>query len=305
MTTAITLRKILAPTDFSTFSDHALDHALALAHWYGARVTVLHVVPVEPVLPPYAEFPEPVRLQPAERDRMLGEITRFVGTHRVPGVPVDTALEEGNVVAEILQRAGALPADLIVLGTHGRSGFERMMLGSVAERVLRKAACPVLTVPRRVGSASPTAPAVFTRILCPVDFSPSSMRAIDYAVSLAEEAGGRLTLLHVLEWFSEDEPREHGHFSVPEYRRYMQQDARTRLQKAVPDEARLWCEPEEVLDAGKPSQQILRTAAERSADLIVMGVAGHNPLNLALFGSTAQRVVREATCPVLTIRTPA
>ncbi len=300
----ITFQHILAPIDFSAFSDHALDHAVALAHWYDARVTVLHVFPIDPALPPYSEFPGPIRLQSAERERIAEALARFVGSHRVPSVPIDTVLEEGNVVAEILRRARALPADLIVVGTHGRSGFERMMLGSVTERVLRKASCPVLTVPRRVDGASPRGPAVFKRILCPVDFSPSSMKAVDYAVSLAEEAGGRLTLLHVLEWFSEEEPREHAHFSVPEYRRYMQDDARTRLQKAIPEEARLWCEPEEVLDAGNPSHQILRTAADRSADLIVMGVAGRNPLNLALFGSTAQRVVREAACPVLTIRAP-
>jgi nucleotide-binding universal stress UspA family protein len=142
----------------------------------------------------------------------------------------------------------------------------------------------------------------YRRILCPVDFSAASDRALRYAVSLAEEAKAKLTVLHVLEWFPEQDIREHRHFDVPEYRRFLEEDARRRLAKAVPAEARAWCEPAELVGCGKAYREILRVAAEEKSDAIVMGVHGRGALDVLLFGSTANQVVRHATCPVLTVR---
>ena len=95
---------------------------------------------------------------------------------------------EGNTAAEVVARASAMPSDLIVMGTHGRAGFERVVLGSVTEKVLRRAPCPVLTVPRNVADAVPAPPVLFTRIVCAVDFSDCSIHALNYAMSLAQEA---------------------------------------------------------------------------------------------------------------------
>jgi nucleotide-binding universal stress UspA family protein len=158
----------------------------------------------------------------------------------------------------------------------------------------------VLTVPpAAAGSLASTPP--YRRILCPVDFSPASDHALHYGLSLAEEAKARLTVLHVVEWFPEQGVREHRAFP-PELPRLLEEDARTRLARAVPSEARAWCEPTENVRWGKPYVQILRAAEEEQSDLIVLGVHGRGAADIMLFGSTTNQVVRQATCPVLTVR---
>jgi len=140
---------------------------------------------------------EPIVFTRADRDQLLVELKRFVETESAPGVSIDVALREGDTMSEILNQATDMKAELLVMGTHGRSGFERF-LGSVTEKVLRKAGCPVLTVPRRHPDAVPATPVLFKRILCPVDFSECSMQALNYAMSLAQEADAHLTVLHVM-----------------------------------------------------------------------------------------------------------
>jgi nucleotide-binding universal stress UspA family protein len=204
------------------------------------------------------------------------------------------------VPAEIVRLAGELPADLIVMGTHGLSGFERFMLGSVTEKVLRKAPCPVLTVPRAIDpDLLPTV--LYRTIVCGIDFSRPADRALQYALSLAQESGGRIVLVHALEWFAEEEPRLSAHFNVSEFRRSLEADARSQMASLVPEAARTWCEPEPLIVHGKAYRELLRIAADRRADLIVLGVRGRSVADLAFFGSTAQHVLRQATCPVLTV----
>jgi nucleotide-binding universal stress UspA family protein len=192
-------------------------------------------------------------------------------------------------------------ADLIVIGTHGRRGFTRLLLGSVAESVLHEAPCPVMTVsPHTEAAASDVV--TFKRILCPIDFSPSALLALGFALDLARQAGGLVTLLHVVEWLAEEEPRTSAHFNVPEVRGYMVDDARQRLRSLVAEESRVWCEIDDVIVSGRAHREILRAAEARAADLIVMGSQGRGGVGLALFGSTTQQVVRSAACPVLTVR---
>ena len=154
-----------------------------------------------------------------------------------------------------------------------------------------------------ISDAAP--PVTFKTIVCGVDFSPASRRAFDHALSLAEESGGHLVLVHVLEWFAAEEPRISAHFNVSEYRHLREREARDQLNAWVPEEARTWCDPEVVIGYGKPYGELLRVAADRRADLLVVGVHGHNIIDLALFGSTTQHIVREATCPVLSVRSEA
>jgi nucleotide-binding universal stress UspA family protein len=209
---------------------------------------------------------------------------------------------EGRVVAEILERARAWPADLLVMGTHGRGGFERWVLGSVTEKVLRKAPCPVLTVPPPASGLHPSGAVLYRAIVCPVDFSDASLAALRHALKLAEESAAEITVLHVIEWLVEDEPGARiAGFDVPEFRRYLEQDAREKLKGTVPEEARDWCRPREEVVGGRPWREILRVADERQADLVVMGVRGRHPVDIALFGSTTHHVVRGARCPVLVV----
>ena len=191
--------RVLCPIDFSEGSTHALEQAAAVAGWYKARLTALHVYS-----PPVPVPGLPVdRAADSELQHSCGEATLFVESVLGSGTGVDVFVDAGEPVRSILDRADRLPADLIVMGTHGASGFQRWLLGSVTEKVLRKATCPVLTVPPR---AHVTSRLPFARVLCAVDFSEWSVAAVELASSLAQQSGASLELLHVVEWPWEEPP---------------------------------------------------------------------------------------------------
>jgi nucleotide-binding universal stress UspA family protein len=301
----ITIRRILCPVDFSRFSHHALEQAVALAREFGAEVSALHVSAVAPVtafVPIGAPLvPEPARLSRAERQAMTRQLHDFVDEIAVDGLSLRTELKEQDPVSAIVDTALTWPADVIVMGTHGRSGFERLMLGSVTEKVLRKAPCPVLTVPRRLVTAKPRL--AFGRILCAVDFSPASLRALEYAVSLASPDGPGVQALNVIELFAEGGGmRDELVLDTPDFRAGLLRHAQQRLRDAIGDPLRARCPIAESVTMGKAYREILRIAADDHADLIVLGVQGRTAADLFLFGSTTQHVVRQAECPVLTIR---
>jgi nucleotide-binding universal stress UspA family protein len=297
--------RILCPTDFSDASAHSVDLATLIAGWYKARIAALHVVSAAVVLPEFSLSPSG-----SVDDAALSALRSATAGHfteaSAAGIDVDVFLEVGSPAPLILERAATLPADLIVMGTHGTSGFQHLMLGSVTERVLRRAVCPVLTVPPR---AHATSRIPFRRLLCAIDFSESSMAAMQFALSLAEESDARLTLLHVLEWpweeppspRLEDLPPEQG-AALAEYRRYREKMALMRLEALAPDAMRASHRPVARLSNGKPYVQILEVANEEGSDLIVVGVHGRNPFDMMVFGSTTNQVVRRAACPVLTLR---
>src|SRR5439155_13561294 len=153
--------------------------------------------------------------------------------------PTETVITEGRADRRILEHAASLPADLIVLGTHGRSGFEHLLLGSVAEKVLRQARCPVLTVPPKSGAAPP----LYKRLLCPVDFSEPSIRALRFALSIAQESGPHVTVLHAFEWTA-DEAFLTEQFDTPDFRLRLEDQVRGWVDRLVPADARTWCEIE-------------------------------------------------------------
>jgi nucleotide-binding universal stress UspA family protein len=216
------------------------------------------------------------------------------------GDSVEIVVRESNAAKEIVLLAEQLPADLLVLGTHGRSGFERLFLGSVTEKVLRTTRAPVMTIPPPVMQPGP---ALYKPILCPLDFSDASARALDYALSLAQEADARLILLHVIEsLLGEAGASEMGHLSVSEYDRYLEEDAMARLKSFVPEAASVWSAPQERVTRGRAYREILKVAKDEGVELIVMGVQGKGALTRLVFGSTTHHVIREAGCPVLTIR---
>jgi nucleotide-binding universal stress UspA family protein len=303
----IEIRRILCPIDFSDFSRRALDHAIAIARWYKASVTVLHVFSSVPVAMGAGPMVfEPILLPPVDRDQLLADTKAFAEMESAPGIGIDAVVREGNPSREILDHAAGMKADLIVIGTHGRSGFERLLLGSVAEKVLRKASCAVMTVPRRLPDAVPAGPVVYKQILCPVDFSDSSLRALKYAISLSQEADGRLTVLHVVEHQFENVADmanvvyEAG-MTIGDYLKE-REDALRRQLHDVAARAPEFCRVEPLMTHGKAWREVLRVATEKQSDLIVMGVQGRGAVDLMLFGSTAQHVVRESSCPVLTLR---
>jgi len=303
---AIQIRHVLCPIDFSDVSRHALDHAVVLARHYDARLSVLHVhqlsMPVYGVSYMGPEGLQPIVLTDLERQQLLERLDTYVAADRAAtDVEIETVLDETvNVADDILARARSSSVDLITLGTHGRSGFQRLVLGSIAEKVLRKACCPVLTVPPHAPDAVPRDGVSIQRILCPVDFSCSSRRALEYSASLAQEAHARLTVLHVLEL--PPDLSEFPYSGLAEYRNNQFQKARKHLSEAVKASVPPACPVDELLLVGRVHREILRVAADQGADLIAMGVQGRHAVDLMFFGSTANHVVREATCPVLTLR---
>ena len=303
----IEIRRILCPVDFSDHSRRALDHAVAIGRWYKSTVTVLHVFSSAPVAAfgPGPVVFEPIVLTPVDRDQLLADVRAFAETESAPGITIDAVVREGNTTGEILEQASSMQTDLLVIGTHGRSGFERLVLGSVAEKVLRKANCPVMTVPRRHPDAVPAGPVLYKRILCPVDFSESSLHALKYAISMAQEADKRLTVVHVVahEFENADDMASisDAGMTIDSFVKQREEALRRRLQEAVAI-APEFCSVESLMTHGKPWREVLRIAIERQSDLIVMGVQGRGAADLMFFGSTAQHVVREASCPVLTLR---
>lgn len=299
------ITRILCPIDFSDASAHAIEQAVALAGWYKARITALHVC--NPLFMPVPGLPAPTdRVPDAEVQRLRDQTTACFDRAIAAGIGVDVVIAIGQPAAEILDRARREPVDLIVMGTHGASGFAHLVLGSVTERVLRRAGCAVLSVPPQARCTS-TLP--FKRLLCAVDFSDPSLAALQLACSIADEAGAGLTILHVLEWpweeppppaFTELPPEQAA--ALTEYRRYVETAAMARLNALAPDAARHRLAPNPMTRHGKPYVEILRLAVEETADLIVMGVHGRSLVGLTVFGSTTNHVVRAATCPVLTFR---
>lgn len=297
------ISRILCPVDFSEPSRHAIDHAVVIAGWYKAPIAALHVY--NPVPPPVGGFDtagyEPRTVpDPQAVNELRDAVRQSFASAVAAGVEVQTLIDHGSAASSIVDRARTLPADLIVMGTHGTGGFEHLLLGSVTEKVLRKARCPVMTVPPRARSTSRLP---FKRLLCPIDFSESSRAALELAFSFAQEGDAELTLLHVIEWPpADEEPPSTWGLNVPEYRQYQEQDARSKLQKLVPDSVSQWCSPHTHIARGKPYREILGHAAEGGVDAIIMGVTGRSALDQTLFGSTTNQVVRRATCPVLTLR---
>jgi nucleotide-binding universal stress UspA family protein len=281
-----------------------LDRAFAVARCYKSTVTVLHVVTPMPVATAGAyyfgsDMAQPLVLPQTDRAVVMGRVEQLVQAERPPGVPVNILIEESpDVYREILLQAERLHAGLVVMGTHGRSGFERLFLGSTVEKVLRKAACPVMTVPRRAPDIMPVGLVPFARILCAVDFSPQSRVALTYAVSLTNEANAELSVVHVVEIFPQFQ--ELMAPTPPDVDAWMN-DARRRLHEVVPEAPRSQCTIKEVVTSGKPYREILSAATNGNSDLIVMGVHGRGAAD-RFFGSTTSHVVRDAHCPVLTLR---
>jgi len=297
----IEFRQILCPIDFSDTSMRALTYATALATWYEAQLEVLHVVPAfEDGLASARSGRASEPGGPVSRDDIMAEARRALEAAGGAGVRSEVLAEEGRAHEVIVNRARARPADLLVIGTHGRSGFNRLLLGSVTEKVLHTATCPVLTVPA-AAPAMTAAAVAFKRIICAIDYSPSALEALQYALELGRQAGGRVTALYALEYLDPEEPCEHVDFDIRRHRQHFIDHARERLHAQVAQESTTWCEIEEVVAIDRAYKAILHQATTSNADLIVMGAQGTGGLELMVYGSNTQHVVRAATCPVLTV----
>ncbi|MGA8500236.1 MAG: universal stress protein [Candidatus Sulfotelmatobacter sp.] len=288
----IGVKNVLFATDFSDCSNAALPYALAIARQYGAKLFGAHVVASEGYL---FTSPEcwPAHIQ--QEEQLQKEAAARL-EEQLQGVPHDVLSGVGDVWKVLSRLIGEHDVDLIVLGTHGRTAARKLLMGSVAEKIFRQAACPVLIV-------GPNVPGVrngarqFQRILFATDFSKESLAALPFAVSLAEEDQSKLALLHVVEQPSAS-------ISDPEG---VTASLVRRLKELVPPEAESWCHVECLAGFSNqfapPAERILEIARERAADLIVLGVRPtHGGVGTHLAQTTAQHIVAHAPCPVLTVR---
>lgn len=286
------IERILCPVDFSEFSARAYDYAHSLARHYQATLFILHVVRSITIDPGFfaAEMIDKVYAQQAADAK--AQVAKLVEKQAGEAVRSQIIVQLGLAADSILSLAKDQDIDLIVMGTHGRRGLDRLIMGSTTERVLRKSRAPVLAVhePTRsfVSPESAEAPVQLHKILCCVDFSEHSPRALEYAFSIGMQYQAEITLLHVLE----------DAIDTPEKRAR----AAESLDQLAPEEARDWASIVPLVLSGEPYEEIIEHAAEAETDLIVMGVHGRNAVDLAVFGSTTHRVLQLGPCPVLVVR---
>jgi nucleotide-binding universal stress UspA family protein len=297
------IRTILCPSDLSDTSRHALDYASAIARWYSARIIGLHVHTGHSALAGAGAM-EAAGSRELDKAAYMAalrhELDDATRAGRTDGLEVDTEVVDGSATASVISAYAARSAvDLIVIGTHGLGGFRHLILGSVTEAVLRQASCPVLAVPPRAQTTS-TLP--FKRLLWPTDFSSSSLAALEMAFAFTQEAQAGITLMHVLDEADEQALFVARSYDIHRHARDAEQRASEQLLRLVPDAVRDWGWPAIRVVRGIASEEILRVAEEESTDLIVMGIQGRKPLDLMMFGSTTNQVVRRARCPVLTVR---
>lgn len=288
---------VLTATDFSDNSRAGLRYAAALASKLKADVALLHVVETPSWMDPFEA------LKPSETVA-LAQAQLAQLAHREVGrdVTVTFSVRTGKPFHEITTAACEGAADLIVIATHGHTGLESALLGSTAERVVRHAPCPVLTVPARTpcGRASKTPPFKLKNILVPIDFSDLSKDALPYASLLARQFDAELVLLHIVEIFPIDSllGRELTHQTTVPLMRQAEaglERMAEKLYKASGVKATV------AVRAGSPFAEISDAAKTGSADLIVLTTHGHTGLKHVWLGSTAERVVRHASCPVLVV----
>jgi nucleotide-binding universal stress UspA family protein len=292
------IKRILCAIDRSPSSLQAFGYAIVLARWQRARLNLLEVIEEAPP-PGVSRAPTSDGVPNETRTTLERDLRRVLTARRASDVKVEISLRNGNVVQEILAQAKTSRPDLVVIGSHGRGGIQRLVLGSVAEKVLRLATCPVLTVRRGVRlvrrSRSP-----FGTILCPTDFSAAANKAVAYAKRLAQEADAKLILMTAVEWPFGDEVTSG---AIAELQKSIASNASEALTRLLPRPASNGPRAQAIVAVGKASAAIVKVARARSVDLIVMGVSGRGALDVAVLGSTTHHVIREGAWPVLTVRT--
>jgi nucleotide-binding universal stress UspA family protein len=284
----ININRILCPVDFFPASEKAVHYAAGLAAIYGAKIHLLHAV--TPVIPTAYEFPmDTGAITKSMEEASSREMNKLAAKLKARGVKAETDIRIGTIHDVISRAISRVKPDLIAMGTHGRTGIDRWFLGSVTEWLMRHSPVPVLALSAKERLREPA----FRRILVTTDFSEGTADALGYAFSIAQENESRVTLLHVV--------HDVGMDVSSRYRESIIEGVEAKLENFVPDEAWDWCEIRTKVDVGHPYRTIERTLEKEKPDLLVMNIHGKGMLDRALLGSTAERVVRSAKCPVLLI----
>ena len=296
----VQLKHLICTTDFSDLSNRAIPYGIALANEFDARLYVCHVIG----LPSAAIYGE-ILVDPEEQKNKAlafaqAQLKQIIGEQRLNWEPL---ISVGHIADEINRLAEDKMADLVITATHGRSGLKRLILGSVTGRLVRTLPCPILIIP----GPQQDVPAVeiqgfkFQRILVGCDFSKVSSLALQYGLSMAQEFQSELHLVHVIEPpayrnFNRSKT-ESGEDFEPDLRDYLKE----KLRKMVPEDAHNWCTPKTILLEGKSDEELTGYAVSNKIDLIVIGVRGQGLVEKLFVGSTTERVIGRAACPVLSV----
>ena len=284
------LEKILCPVDFFPASLAAANYATALAAEYGATVHLLHVV--TPMIRTAYEYSMNVAdmTEAMERASRL-EMTKLVTQLQNKYAKVESEVRSGEAREVIKQTIARLNPDLVAMGTHGRRGVERWVMGSVTEWTIRHSVAPVLTI---ASTKRPTE-GQLRRIMVAIDFSDGTAEAVKYALSIADAHKSQVTLVHVVDPLTLEIPDR--------YRDILVGGVDKQLRDLFPSGVRNSRMVETKVKQGVPYRMILELLKTEKTDLLVMNIRGRGMIDRALLGSTAERVVRGAICPVILIPT--
>lgn len=295
--------KILVPLDGSLLAERALEPAMAIARWQGGQAILLSVPVYKQVMVPGTAgygliLPDQsLALYRAEAEEYLGRISQ---THAEAGIDVKTLVIDGDVAGSIVDTAADERVDLIVMTTHGYSGFTRWVLGSITERVLRSAPCPVLVIRHEEP---------LKHVMITLDGSRLAEQALKPALALAGLLDARVTLLRV-DYEEKLSSVEMGllELTAAEICEEMTQDADNRLAYYLDCVCRHFASPslaiETAIAVGQPAQRILDFAKEKQVDMIAMATHGRTGLQRWVYGSVTEKVLRNANCAMLIVRPP-
>jgi nucleotide-binding universal stress UspA family protein len=299
------LANILIPTDFSSESLKALRYGIVFARQFHAALWILHVLEPPPIAGGFEIVP--IALDDSEVSKNLERSLAEWTVKNVPSeIKATTLLRHGAAFEQVVATAKARDIDLIIASTHGHTGFQRVLFGSTAERIVQRAPCPMLIVRERehefVDAAKPGEEAItrLRRILVPIDFSDSSRKALRYAMAFTTQFKAEIHCLHSLEI-----PYGTGEAAIvletEAFRKEMHEQAQKQMALFLQEEGASM--PEQcTVKPGAPYREILQTIDDREIDLVIMGTHGRSGVRHFFLGSTTERVVRHAHCPVLVVR---
>ncbi|MBW2430671.1 MAG: universal stress protein [Deltaproteobacteria bacterium] len=293
-------KKILCATDFSDFSNLTVSYGVALAKEFEASLIICHIIDLSSVAI-YGEFQlDPIGQQNRIMEDASAQLEKLTGDQPVAW---ESLITVGKPADEISRAVEEKAIDLVITATRGRSGFKRLILGSVTERLMRTITCPLLVVrsPEREFVNIPQPEIKLNKILVGCDFSPDSDQAFEHGLSLAQEFQAELHLAHVIEPPAQPNLLVETITVTGEVPQNQQNLLIQKLKDMVPAEADNWCTPQTSILEGQPYEELVKYADTRDIDIIVLGVRGHGLVKTLFLGSTTDRIIRNSPCPVLSV----
>lgn len=296
----VKVENMICTTDFSDAANQAVPFGIALAREFKARLYLCHVIDISAVATYGEGFSDPLEQEKRLRDYAEERLGKLMSDAIIDWQPV---IRIGHVADQIVWLAQEKKADLVISATHGRSGLKRLVLGSVTERLMRTLPCPLFVVRSlQQDEAGVVKEGIrLERILVGCDFSADSDLALQYGFSLAQEFQSEVHLVHVIEPTVYKDLLRPAVEEKEAYHQDLRKELWEKLNRIVPEEVCNWCTPKTALLAGHPHVELTKYAVLHDIDLVVLGVRGQNVVETLFVGSTTDRVIREAPCPVLSV----